>query len=244
MMYGEEIHEAIGTAVNANSAATTALYTRPCYVPGAPIYWGYKVSTVFAYAGTIIAGLLTLYRYTKTIISATVNAAGLTYAVGDLISVVQAGASGGIVRVLTITVATGAVLTVEVVNKGVNYVAGAATTLKLNGGGDGNLSLVIVDRLSLDTMALVNAQVAGKHYMRRVPNAIADGSPSGAPPAGYQAGEDLVVYVTTMANGDTTETGAYLPIILFQNRGENFAAQPLWVPTAVGTVVSPAVPAY
>ena len=80
--------------------------------------------------------------------------------------------------------------------------------------------------------------------MRRVPNAIADGSPSGAPPCGYQAGEDLVVYVTTMANGDTTETGAYYPIILYQNRAENFAAQKLWVPTAVGTVVSPAVPAY
>jgi len=233
MMYGEEIHEAIGTAVNANSAATTALYTRPCYVPGAPIYWGYKVSTVFAYAGTIIAGLLTLYRYTKTIISATVNAAGLDYAVGDLITVVQTGASGGIVRILTITAATGAVLTVEVVNKGVNYVAGAATTARLSGGGDNALTLVIVDRLLLDTLGLGDVTggamgKAGKQYMRRVPITIADVSPTPAPPQSYQAGEDLVMVATTEANG-TAETGAYLPVILYQNRAENFAAQPLWV---------------
>ena len=240
MMYGEEIHEAIGTAVNANSAATTALYTRPCYVPGAPIYWGYKVSTVFAYAGTIIAGLLTLYRYTKTIISATVNAAGASYAVGDLISVIQAapGGSGGIVRVLTITPATGAVLTVEVVNKGVNYVAGAATTAKLNGIGNDALTLVIVDRLALDTMVLGDAALVGgavrgalgKMYMKRVPNVLADVSPTPLPTPSYEAGEDLVIVVTTKYSGDSTETGAFLPIILYQHRGENLAAQPLWVP--------------
>jgi hypothetical protein len=243
MMYGEEIHESIGGSTNLNAAAATAALTKHCYLPGSVLYWGVRIATVFSLTGANLAnGLLTLYRYTKTIISATVNNAGTGYAVGDLISVVQAGASGGIVRVLT--AAAGLVLTVEVVNKGINYIAGAATTVKLNGGGDDALTLVIIDRKSLDTMALVDAQIAGKHYMRRVPNAIADGSPSGAPPCAYNAGEDLVIYVTTMANGDTTETGAYYGVILYQNRGENLAAQPLWVKTAVGTVVSPAVPAY
>lgn len=245
MLYGEEIHESIGGSANLNAAATTAVITKHCYVPGSVLYWGIKIGTVFALTGVgLVEGLLTLYRYTKTIISATVNVAGTGYAVGDLISVVQTGASGGIVRVLT--AAAGLVLTVEVVNKGVNYIAGAATTVKLNGAGDDALTLVIVDRLSLDTMKLVNGQVSGKHYMRRVPNAIADASPSGAPPCGYMTGEDLVVVVTTMADAGAqgAETGDYLPILLWQNRGENFAAQPLWVETAVGVAVSPAVPNY
>jgi hypothetical protein len=236
MMYGEELHESVGSAANANAAAATAVHTMNCYVPGGPIYWGYRVSTVFAYAGAIIVGLLTLYRYTKTIISATVNAAGLDYAVGDLISVVQTGASGGIVRILTITVATGAVLTVEVVNKGVNYVAGAATTLKLNGVGNDALTLVIVDRLAVDTMILGDAAggavkgVLGMTYLKRVPNVLADVSPTPKPTPSYNAGEQLVMVVTTKYAGAGGETGAYLPVIVYKHRAENLAAQPLVVP--------------
>ena len=233
MMYGEEIHESIGGATNLNVAVNTAVLTKPCYKPGSVLYWGVKITTLFNLTAPITRGVLSLFRYTKTIISATVNAAGLDYAVGDLISVVQAGASGGIVRILTITAATGAVLTVEVVNKGVNYIAGAATTAKLNGVGNNALTLVIVDRLLLDTLGLGDVTggemgKAGKQYMRRVPITIGDVSPTPAPPQSYQAGEDLVMVATTEANG-TAETGAYLPVILYQNRAENFAAQPLWV---------------
>ena len=231
MMYGEEIHESIGGATNLNVAVNTAVLTKPCYKPGSVLYWGVKCTTIFNLTAPITRGVLSLFRYTKTIISATVNNAGTLYAVGDLISVLQANGSGGIVRVLT--AAAGLVLTVEVVNKGVNYVAGAATTLKLSGGGDDALSLVIVDRLLLDTLGLGDVTggamgKAGKQYMRRVPITIADVSPTPAPPQSYQAGEDLVMVATTEANG-TAETGAYLPVILYQNRAENFAAQPLWV---------------
>jgi hypothetical protein len=231
MMYGEEIHEVIGGATNLNVAANTAVLTKPCYKPGSVLYWGVKITTLFNLTAPITRGVLTLFRYTKTIISATVNVAGTGYAVGDLISVVQAGASGGIVRVLT--AALGLVLTVEVVNKGVNYIAGAATTVALNGTGDNALTLVIVDRLALDTLGLGAITggamgIAGKQYMRRVPNVLPDTSPSAAPPSCYNAGEDLVMVATIEANG-TAETGAYLPVILYQNRAENFAAQPLWV---------------
>lgn len=234
MMYGEELHESVGTAVNANAAAATAAHTMNCYIPGGPIYWGYRVSTVFAYVAAITVGLLTLYRYTKTIISATVNVAGTGYAVGDLISVIQTGASGGIVRVLT--AAAGLVLTVEVVNKGVNYVAGAATTAKLNGGGDDALTLVIVDRLAVDTMILGGAAggavkgVLGMTYMKRVPNVLADVSPTPKPTPSYNAGEQLVMVVTTKYAGAGGETGAYLPVIIYKHRAENLAAQPLVVP--------------
>ena len=231
MMYGEEIHEVIGGATNLNVAVNTAVLTKPCYKPGSVLYWGVKCTTIFNLTAPITRGVLSLFRYTKTIISATVNNAGTLYAVGDLISVVQANGSGGIVRVLT--AAAGLVLTVEVVNKGVDYVAGAATTARLSGGGDNALTLVIVDRLLLDTLGLGDVTggdmgKAGKQYMRRVPITIADVSPTPAPPQSYQAGEDLVMVATTEANG-TAETGAYLPVILYQNRAENFAAQPLWV---------------
>ena len=236
MMYGEEIHESIGGATNASVAATNAVHTMNCNVPGAPLYWGYRVSTVFAYAGAITVGLLTLYRYTKTIISATVGVAGTLYAVGDLISVVQAapGGSGGIVRVTA--AAGGIVSAVEVVNKGVNYVAGAATTAILSGGGDGALTLVIVDRLALDTITLGGAAggavngALGKMYMKRVPNVLADISPTPLPTPSYMSGEQLVMVVTTKYAGAGGETGAYLPTIIYQHRGENLAAQPLWVP--------------
>jgi hypothetical protein len=240
MMYGEELHEFVGSSANANAAATTAHMTKKAYLPGAVVYWGMDVTTVFANTSPVSNGLLALYRYTKKIQPATiVNAAGTGYAVGDLITVVQAapGGSGGIVRVKTITVATGAVLTVEIVNPGINYVAGAATTTKLNGAGDDALTLTIVDRILLDTMGQVTGMKVGKRYMRRVPNVLdADVSPTPAPPASYNAGEDLVIVQSTAANG-TGNTGAYLPVMVIQNRGENFAAQGLWVEANVSDVV-------
>jgi len=230
-MYGDEILEFADGAQNLNVGVNTAVLTKPMYKPGSVLYWGVKITTIFNLTAPITRGLLTLYRYTKTIISATVNNAGTGYAVGDLISVVQANASGGIVRVLT--AAAGLVLTVEVVNKGVNYIAGAATTVKLNGVGDDALTLVIVDRLALDTLGLGDVTggamgKARKQYVRRVPITIGDVSPTPAPPNCFNAGEDIVMVATTEANG-TAETGAYIPFILYQNRAENFAAQPLWV---------------
>lgn len=246
MMYGEEIHESIGGSANLNAAATTAVLTKHCYVPGSVLYWGVYVTTVFALTGAgLVEGLLTLFRYTKTIITAVLgNNGGTGYAVGDLMSVTQTGASGGILRVLTAP--AGVVATVEIVNPGINYRAASnLATVALNGSGAA-FTVTITDQKALDTMKLVNGQIARKHYMRRVPNAIGDASPAAAPPCGYKAGEDLVAYVTTaaVAGAQGVETGAYLPVILWQNRGENFAAQNLWVPTAVGTVVTPPVPNY
>jgi hypothetical protein len=237
-MYGDELHEFVGSSANANAAAATAIMTKYAYVPGAVVYWGMKVTTVFANTNPVANGLLTLYRYTKKIQTAVLgNAGGTLYAVGDLLSVTQTGASGGILRVATITPATGAILTVEIVNRGVNY-RGAANlaTVALNGSGDNAFTVTITDKLALDTMAQIDAMVAGKHYVRRVPNAIADESPTPDPPASYKAGEDLVIEQTTAANG-TGNTGAYLPFMIIQNRGENFAAQGLWVENEAANVV-------
>jgi hypothetical protein len=237
-MYGQELFEFVGSSVNAN-AAVGAVYTKRAYVPGAVVYWGVQVITAFVNTSPVANGLLTLYRYTKKIQSITVNAGGTGYAVGDLFSITQAGASGGVGRVKTITAATGAVLTAEVVTDGINYAYGSPTsraTVALNGAGANDLTVYIDDRIALDTLGYVTGYPVGKHYMRRVPNVLSDISPASAGPAAYNAGEDLVIVQTTAANG-TGNTGAYYPVLICQNRGENFAAQELWVPANITDVI-------
>jgi hypothetical protein len=239
MIYGEELHEFVGSSANANAAATTAHMTKKAYLPGAVVYWGMDVTTVFANTSPVANGLLTLYRYTKKIQSITVNAGGTLYAVGDTFSITQTGASGGIGRVKSVS-AGGVVVTAEVINPGINYAYGSPTsraTVALTGSGANDLTVYIDDRIALDTMGQVTGMVVGKRYMRRVPNALdADVSPTPAPPASFNTGEDLVIVQTTAANG-TGNTGAYLPVMVIQNRGENFAAQALWVEANVSDVV-------
>ena len=236
MMYGEELHSShsgqlAATAMTAIvlEAAAGAILTQNCPLPGVVLYWGYQPTVTFAYDTQTAEGILTLYRYTKTIQTAVLgNAAGTGYAVGDLLSVTQTGASGGILRVTG--VAAGLVTTVEVVNPGINYRAASnLATVALNGGGDDAFTVTISDKKALDTMVLRDAAVAGKQYMRRVPNAIGDVSPTPAPPASFKAGEQLVIEITTQAAGGGYIAGDFQTILVVQHRGENFAAQPLWV---------------
>lgn len=251
MMYGEELHPIDRTHMAATEttaivleAGAGVILTRNMIVPGSVLYWGYRPTVTFNYDTLTAQGILTLWRYTKTIITAVLgNAAGTGYAVGDLLSVTQAGASGGILRVLTVN--AGLVVTVEVVNPGINY-RGASNlaTVAMSGAGDNAFTVTITDRKSLDTMKLVNGHILGKQYMRRVPNAIGDASPSAPPPAAYKAGEQLVVEITTAATGGQGIAGDFQPLIIVQNRAENFAGQDLWVEGTIGAVVSPAIPSY
>jgi len=231
MMYGEELHiynptitdAALETAIDLN-AATGVKYLRTIELPGMVLYWGYRVTTAFAASTTVTPGLLTLYRYTKTIQTAVLgNAGGTGYAVGDLLSVTQTGASGGIIRVL---------------NRGVNYNYEVnLATVALQGAGDNAFTVTIDDKKAIDTITLADpdtpltawAVPAGYLHVKKVPNDPGDTSPTPLPPASYKAGEGLAIWVTTMLNGDVAETGAYQPFIIVQNRGENFAGQPLWV---------------
>jgi hypothetical protein len=249
MMYGEELHvvngaigdAALAAAVNLNAAANTVALLKTMELPGSVLYWGFRVTTAFDAHDVVTPGILTLYRYTKEIQTAVYgNAGGTGYAVGDLLTVTQAGASGAVLRVLTAP--AGVVATVEVVNPGVNYVYGAnLPTVKLNGSGDNAFTVTIDDKKALGTIDLAAhsaagailttawAVPAGYLYFKKVANDPGDTSPTPKPPASYRAGEGLAIWVTTMLNGDVHETGAYQPIIIVQNRGENFAGQPLWV---------------
>ena len=251
MMYGEEIHPIDRTHMAATEStavvleATGAVLTRQMILPGSVLYWGFRPTVTFVYTTGITAqGILELYRNTKTIQTAVLgNAGGTGYAVGDLMTVTQAGASGAILRVLTAP--AGVVATVEIVNPGVNY-RGASNlaTVALNGSGDNAFTVTITDKKVLDTIQLTDGAVLGKLYVRRVPNAIGDASPAAAPPASYNAGEELVIGVRTQAASIGQIVGDFQPILMVQNRGENFAAQDLWVEGTIGVAVSPAVPNY
>lgn len=230
-MYGEELFAAIpvtGVTPIVLEASTGAIFQRAMAVPGTVLYWGYRPTVAFNYDTLVTKGILTLYRYTKKIQTAVLgNAAGAGYAVGDLLSVTQAGASGAILRVKTAP--AGVVATVEIVNKGINYRAASnLATVALNGSGNNAFTVTISDKLALDTCALKDGSILGKQYMRRVPNVLGDESPSAAPPRAYCAGEELVIEITTQANGGT-EVGDFDPILVWQNRAENFANQDLWV---------------
>jgi hypothetical protein len=235
-MYGEEVishysGRIAATALTAIAleASTGAILTVDCPMPGTVLYWGYKPTVTFNYDTLQTEGILTLYRYTKRIQTAVLgNAGGTGYAVGDLLSVTQAGASGGILRVLTAP--AGVVATVEIVNRGWNYVAGSnLATVALNGSGNNAFTVTISDKLALDTMVLAEGSVLRKQYMRRVPNVLDDDiSPTPPPPCAFCAGEQLVIEITTQANGGT-EVGDFHTILVTQNRGENFAAQGLWI---------------
>jgi hypothetical protein len=236
-MYGEElsclnrVHSAATeTTALALEAGAAVIFTRDMFIPGTVLYWGYKPTVTFDYDTQTAEGKLTLWRYTKKIQTAVLgNAGGAGYAVGDLLSVTQAGASGAILRVLTAP--AGVVATVEIVNRGINY-RGASNlaTVALNGSGNNAFTVTITDRLALDTMVLVEGSVLGKIYARRVPNALdEDVSPTPPPPASYAAGEQLVVEITTAATGGGGIDGDFQPFIVTQNRGENFAGQSLWV---------------
>lgn len=236
MIYGEELHSAhsgqlAATAMTAIAleAAAAAILTVPCPLPGTVLYWGYQPTVTFNYDTQTAEGKMTLYRYTKTIQTAVLgNAGGAGYAVGDLLSVTQAGASGGQVRVTGVN--AGVVTTVEVVNPGVNYRAAAnLATVALTGSGNNAFTTTITDKKALDTMVLRDGAVLGKQYMRRVPNAIGDVSPTPAPPASFKAGEQLVIEITTQAAGGGGIAGDFQTILVVQNRAENFAAQSLWV---------------
>lgn len=236
MMYGEELHvinNAIGDAQLATAVvleATGVILEKHMELPGVALYFGFRPTVTFDYDTQTDEGILTLYRYTKTIQTAVLgNAAGTGYAVGDLLAVTQAGASGGILRVKTLS-APGIVATVEIVNAGINYRAASnLATVAMNGAGDDAFTVTISDKKAIASIKLIDGAIAGKQYMVKVSQAIGDVSPTPPPPASYKAGEELAIEVTDQAAGGGYIAGDFQPIVIIQNRAENFANQDLWV---------------
>lgn len=240
MMYGEELHvinsanadAALATAKALEVAATTILLAKTMEVPGGSIYWGFRPTVTFAYDTLTALGVLGLRRKSKVIKAAVVAVGGTGYAVGDRVSVTYAGATGGILEVTAAP--AGVVTAVKIVAPGINYaLQAAAATVVLTGGGANNLTVDITDIVAMGTINLIEGAIAGKLYMKYVSDAITDDvSPASKPPASHNAGEIVEIYSLTAATGGQGIAGDFQPILIIQNRGENFAAQGLWVEAA------------
>lgn len=237
-MYGEELFiinsaiadAALATGIDMNAALNSIALARTMEKPGSIVYWGYRPTTLFAYDTLTAQGVLTLRRKSRVIKTATVAVGGTGYAVGDRVTVTGTGASGGILEVTAAP--AGVVTAVKIVDPGINYYAGTLATVVTTSGslGDNALTVAVSDIVTLDTMLLADASIVGYMYMRRCPNPLeADISPTPPPPASFAAGELLEIFVSTAATGGAGIAGVYQPILIVQNRGENFAAQELWV---------------
>jgi len=80
------------------------------------------------------------------------------------------------------------------------------------------------NKVALGIIALVQGDVAGKIYFTRVSNIPALTVPPSQPPANYEAGDALAVWISTQGVGGT-ETGEFQPIIWVSDRGENIPNQ-------------------
>jgi hypothetical protein len=241
MMYGEELHvinsanadAALAAAKALEVAATTILLAKTMEVPGGSLYWGFRATVTFAYDTLTALGVLGLRRKSKVIKAAVVAVGGTGYAVGDRVSVTYAGATGGILEVLAAP--AGIVTAVKIVTPGINYAlqAAAATVILTAGSLGAGLTVDITDIVAMGTINLIEGAVAGKQYMKYVSNAISDDvSPTSKPPASWNAGEIVEIYSSVAATGGQGIAGDFQPILIIQNRGENFAAQGLWVEAA------------
>jgi hypothetical protein len=235
-MYGEElfiINSAVADAALAAEIALEAVtgvkLAKTMERPGGIVYWGFRVSVTFDYATLTAQGVLTLQRKSKVIKSAVVAVGGAGYAVGDKVLVTDAASNG--LGLLEVTAAPAGVVTaVKILNPGVYYAAGTRATVAQTGAGDNNLTVTVSDLVVLDTMLLPDGAIAGYQYMKRCPNLLdADISPTPPPPASYAAGEEVEILISTAATGGVGIAGDFFPILITQNRGENFAAQGLWV---------------
>lgn len=80
------------------------------------------------------------------------------------------------------------------------------------------------DKVALGTINLEHGDVAGKIYFIKVDNTPALTVPPSQPPANYEAGDTLAVWISTQAVGGT-ELGDFQPIIWVSDRGENIPNQ-------------------
>lgn len=233
MLYGEElfIRDAAaegGSAVDM-AHALGSIFAPVMLKPGVVRAFGFRVTTAFNYNTLSKLGVLTLYRYTRSIQTIEVGSNGGTgYAVGDQFSITQAGAVGGI-GVVT-SVAAGVVTGVKLRpfgqgilppdSAGKNYTAAnGLATVALTGSGSDTMTVNISDKVALATIDLTDGLAIGKVELINVPNLVVNQVPTLRGPAIFGIGESLVIEVTTAALGGTYIAGAFQPFIHYHNVG-------------------------
>lgn len=94
------------------------------------------------------------------------------------------------------------------------------------------------NKVALATINLEDGDLAGVVYKVNVSSKPTYANPQLDPAAFFQAGDQLVVVITTAATGGGYIAGDFQPIIWFANRGENDANQTFLVdrtPAVVGS---------
>jgi hypothetical protein len=81
------------------------------------------------------------------------------------------------------------------------------------------------NKVALGTINLEDGDVALKEYFRKVSNTPALTVPPSQPPANYEAGDVLAIWVTTAATGGGGIAGDYQPLMWVSDRGENIPNQ-------------------
>ena len=249
MLYGEElfIRDAAaegGSPVNLN-AAVAAIYSPVMLKPGVVRAFGFHVTTAFYYNTATVLGVLTLYRYTRSIQTIAVGSNGGTgYAVGDQFTITQAGATGGVGIVTGVTAGVGTSVALRPFGQGilppdsagVNYSgANGLATVALTGSGDNAMTVNIVTKLAMSpTLSMTDALPAGKVVKVDVTNPVTNEVPVKRGKAIFGMGESLVIEITTQATGGSYPAGAYQPFIHYHNVGTSgMQSQPLVVDQTV-----------
>ena len=249
MLYGEElfIRDAAaegGSPVNLN-AAVAAIYSPVMLKPGVVRAFGFRVTTAFYYNTATALGVLTLYRYARSIQTIAVGSNGGTgYAVGDQFTITQTGATGGVGIVTGVT--AGVVTSVALRpfgqgvlppdSAGVNYSgANGLATVALTGSGDNAMTVNIVTKLAMSpTLSMTDALPAGQVVKVDVINPVTNEVPVKRGKAIFGIGETLAIEVTTQAAGGQYIAGAYQPFIHYHNVGTSgMQSQPLVVDQTV-----------
>jgi hypothetical protein len=88
---------------------------------------------------------------------------------------------------------------------------------------------VAANKVALGTIKLKDGAEAGKIHFAKIDNTPPLTVPPSQPPANYQAGDVLAVWITTQAAGGGGIAGDFQPLFYVSNRGENIPNQSMLV---------------
>ena len=153
----------VGDKIKGVTSLATGIVTEVCVISGT---WAAGTAagflTIMTKTGTFQDGEnITIYGKIATI---AVTAGGTGYAVGDILQITQAGASGS--KVVVLTVAAGVVATVALVEGGTGHaVAAGLPTTHLTGAGNNDCTLEIVT-LAATVYAVTNTGATADAHKR------------------------------------------------------------------------------
>lgn len=230
--------DGVVTAINLVDAAAT-LHTFTANYPCAPLYAGFRVSTIFNYPTAVTAlAILSLYLSPAGILEiAYTGGSGAKPQAGETVTGGSSSATG-IVKAVGGTWGTSG----TIYFKSLSTATTTTETLTFSGGGSCSRALVI----PLISFNLSNGLAAGYRYMAKLANVPPVGTYQGhaLPPLMFlQPGAQLIWKTTPTATASGgSVTGAYQPVLFMQYSGDSPANMAYWSDiTVAGTGISSAM---